>query len=1094
MKSIKKNYRISLWMALLVLSLIPFAFFCTQAKATNDAPALQPLAMVLSTEGEFSEIQPEAALFANRTHKFAESVPDYLRGKSFLFQDLSGVSVTAKTSGWIYVLTEKEGTSSQAEALTAQGYERISEIEKGILSTTLKSSVVLFGKMVEAGEAIQYHSWGLLIADFISSEDQMYEKQIAHIESADGVLRPLKCGEAIFANRTHVFGENIPSWLEGKYYLQKHDINSATTFTAKSAGWVYILVESTNTKGVNETLADTYHFDKIGTIGSKGISQTLTKSIFIYAKCIEKGETVSFPSWGLVIGASYATLRADSYEMGASVIGGGQIFTDRPESHLFVSNPSKELSGMPLIQGSLGTGSVFHAVSDGYVYIATPSPAEGSKSQYEKLRSLGFCAQYEIAPRQLSSSIKENLTVMARYVKAGDVIEYTSWAITFALLEKTENHIPLAKTAPTVIYNPTESKYQDANRNWQGIPAIAKDERSGRLFASWYSGGDGEGSENFALLYTSEDDGKTWNGPIAVIDHEYPVRIFDPNLWVDPDGRLWWIWSQSFTRQDGVFGTWMMYTDNPESECPIWSEPIRVANGVAMNDPVVLQSGEWILPTAIWEGSPYVEAVSAERYANAYLSTDKGASFTYLGSVPSYESERSFDENMIVEMPDGTLRMLIRTQGGIEESFSYDKGRTWTAAKNTNLTDVSSRFYIRTLASGNQILIYNNPRQGSTDRSHLSVALSVDGGKSWQYRLVIDERAATSYPDAIEDEDGNLYIIYDHTRSRHGEILMAKIRESDIIAGKIVEDTSYLARLVNNNISKEQAHISASSLCLGGDLSMKYSLRIEDEALLRLGDITMHFTMNNTTIVCSSFEMINHEYVFRFSGIGPQQMTDGIHAVAYAGKTPIAAVYDHSVRDYCQAVLLSDAETLDLSLDAYEAMKMLITDLLHYGVAAQIYQSYRVDRLATDGVVGLGNSITTPVQGTDYVQGERISDSAYFTSVGLWFDCTNRIYVKFIAQGNARVLVRAKGEIVREYDFRGDGIAYSPEIFATDFNLVYTFELYEDDTLVQSVDFSVKSYVYAMASSENAAMRELALRLYSYGSSAQRYQRSIRDE
>ena len=84
--------------------------------------------------------------------------------------------------------------------------------------------------------------------------------------------------------------------------------------------------------------------------------------------------------------------------------------------------------------------------------------------------------------------------------------------------------------------------------------------------------------------------------------------------------------------------------------------------------------------------------------------------------------------------------------------------------------------------------------------------------------------------------------------------------------------------------------------------------------------------------------------------------------------------------------------------------------------------------------------------------------------------------------------------MVREYEFQGDGIAYSPEIFATDFNLVYTFEMYEEDTLVQSVDFSVKSYVYAMASSENAAMRDLALRLYSYGSSAQRYQRSIRDE
>ena len=178
--------------------------------------------------------------------------------------------------------------------------------------------------------------------------------------------------------------------------------------------------------------------------------------------------------------------------------------------------------------------------------------------------------------------------------------------------------------------------------------------------------------------------------------------------------------------------------------------------------------------------------------------------------------------------------------------------------------------------------------------------ISLDGGKSWPYKLVIDERISTSYPDALEDTDGHIYIIYDHGRSVYGEILMAKIRESDIVAGKILNEESYLGKLVNNNISKEQAQIHAASLCLGSDLSMKYSLRIKDEKLLAVGDITMHFRINNSTVVSTEYETKNQEYIFRFSNIAPQQMTDSIQIIAYAGNIPIAVLYNQSIKGYCK--------------------------------------------------------------------------------------------------------------------------------------------------------------------------------------------------
>lgn len=48
-------------------------------------------------------------------------------------------------------------------------------------------------------------------------------------------------------------------------------------------------------------------------------------------------------------------------------------------------------------------------------------------------------------------------------------------------------------------------------RLWQGIPSIER-APGGRLWATWYTGGVGEGKgHNHALLVTSGDDGRTWS-------------------------------------------------------------------------------------------------------------------------------------------------------------------------------------------------------------------------------------------------------------------------------------------------------------------------------------------------------------------------------------------------------------------------------------------------------------------------------------------------------------------------------------------------------------------------------------------------------
>ncbi|MBC8767239.1 exo-alpha-sialidase [Arenibacter sp. BSSL-BM3] len=84
-----------------------------------------------------------------------------------------------------------------------------------------------------------------------------------------------------------------------------------------------------------------------------------------------------------------------------------------------------------------------------------------------------------------------------------------------------------------------------------------------------------------------------------------------------------------------------------------------------MCKPIVLSTGEWVLPVSTWQINDGAKAV---------VSVDHGQSWQVRGAVNVPELARSADEHMIVEGKDGTLWMIVRTKYGIGESVSKDKG------------------------------------------------------------------------------------------------------------------------------------------------------------------------------------------------------------------------------------------------------------------------------------------------------------------------------------------------------------------------------------------------------------------------------------
>src|SRR5436305_494967 len=105
----------------------------------------------------------------------------------------------------------------------------------------------------------------------------------------------------------------------------------------------------------------------------------------------------------------------------------------------------------------------------------------------------------------------------------------TAWFSLFGLWDSAGAQFML----PEIILSPG-AKYADDQRAWQGIPGIERTP-DGRLWATWYSGGEGEGKpNNYVLLAGSSDNGETWTKPQVVVVPPEGERDFDPCLWLDP--------------------------------------------------------------------------------------------------------------------------------------------------------------------------------------------------------------------------------------------------------------------------------------------------------------------------------------------------------------------------------------------------------------------------------------------------------------------------------------------------------------------------------------------------------------------------------
>ena len=340
--------------------------------------------------------------------------------------------------------------------------------------------------------------------------------------------------------------------------------------------------------------------------------------------------------------------------------------------------------------------------------------------------------------------------------------------------------------------------YAPSRRKYDGIPSIAVSAVNGRMWATWYASPTGaENADNYVILATSADGGATWREAVIYEpDLHGPVRAFDPEIWIAPDGRLRWTWTERTVPPDVEPGLYSGCAADPSgdrlmmAELDAGADPSaaaldasgnlrQIARGVMMCKPIVLRDGTWLLPVSHWYEEPS---------ACVYASTDGGKTFQERGGAAIPKDMRQFDEHNIVELRDGTIRAYIRTArgpGGLWEAESPDGGRTWGDARPSVLPHLNSRVFVRRLASGNLLLVKNGrPGEAPETRRDLTACLSEDDGRTWPYSLVLDGgRHDVSYPDGQQLPDGRIVVTYDFDRHVTGQILFATFREEDIKAG-----------------------------------------------------------------------------------------------------------------------------------------------------------------------------------------------------------------------------------------------------------------------------------------------------------------------
>jgi len=303
------------------------------------------------------------------------------------------------------------------------------------------------------------------------------------------------------------------------------------------------------------------------------------------------------------------------------------------------------------------------------------------------------------------------------------------------------------------------------------------------LIAAWF-GGTTEGY-NDVCIWTSRLVNNKWTAPEKVADgvmnDSVRYACYNPVLFYTPEKELLLFykigpnvagWTGWMIRSKDNGKTWSQREALPDGYLgPIKNKPVLV-NGILLCPSSTEKNG--------WK-------------AHIEYTTDFGSTWTKSVDINDANPIQAIQPS-ILHYKDGRLQILCRSRNTtINESWSSDGGKTWTAMQPSALPNNNSGTDAVTLKDGRQLLVYNHLLPDSTwvngkgPRTPLNVSVSEDG-KTWYAALVLEDSPISqySYPSVIQAKDGMVHIVYTWRREKIKHVVVdpAKLEIKKIVNGE----------------------------------------------------------------------------------------------------------------------------------------------------------------------------------------------------------------------------------------------------------------------------------------------------------------------
>jgi sialidase-1 len=285
-------------------------------------------------------------------------------------------------------------------------------------------------------------------------------------------------------------------------------------------------------------------------------------------------------------------------------------------------------------------------------------------------------------------------------------------------------------------------------RNTEASLLVRRDGSYLLVYSEFYGGGDDDAAANIVGV-VSRDGGRTWGGHRVVQPNVGGCNVMSPSLLRLHDGSVLLAYIRKDSHQSCT-----LFARRSEDDSETFAAATQInpwqAYMAFVNDSLVQLSGGRILCPAYFSSGP-CWTPQEHFVARMCLSDDGGRSWRAAkGDVDC--PERGAMEPVLVERPDGTLLMLLRTQMGcVYQSLSTDHGETWSLAAPSVLTSQEAPIAARAIPGTNRVLLVWNADYDPGARSHggrrspLHVAVAAADLAAPPARLPLEESATATF-------------------------------------------------------------------------------------------------------------------------------------------------------------------------------------------------------------------------------------------------------------------------------------------------------------------------------------------------------------